>query len=405
MTWVAKTVVNVVVRVVCEVVHDVVNFVIDVVGAVIGIIVDVLGILWNVITLDWDDVAKWWRELLSDLTDLGTAIFDGIKIIVRVATGGYIAEYVREKINLSRLRDYVRKKLEKAFGEDPKLLDSIKEKINLDFGPFGLEFRARSVRTFVDSRTGMRGQPPNLVTLHNAGTIDLYALSGIRPSAALDRPEVEASLIVGGGLDEDDIDDYLASQGEGPHFRIFALSTSAENEKLSVAGDKGRQIGIKLKWTRHTTEVTQAQDIDVDKDELSRFLQDVAGRDPAGSDVCTLAAAAVFTLGPVGGKRPFGWTTWFTSANPISGIIHRDRKPAAFFKYVLIHECGHYFSLEHPGHDGLDKIMYSPRENSWWSWNLILEFLWWSGEPRFTLDDGKRTWDFLIDRVPQCLMS
>jgi hypothetical protein len=74
-------------------------------------------------------------------------------------------------------------------------------------------------------------------------------------------------------------------------------------------------------------------------------------------------------------------------------------------KYVLIHECGHYFSLAHAGHDGLDKIMFSPVENGWWSWNLILEFLVWSGEPRFTLDDGKRVWDFLIDTIPYCIIE
>jgi hypothetical protein len=74
-------------------------------------------------------------------------------------------------------------------------------------------------------------------------------------------------------------------------------------------------------------------------------------------------------------------------------------------KYVLIHECGHYFSLEHAGHNGLDKIMYSPVQNDWWSWNLILEFLIWSGEPRFTLDDGKKVWDFLIDLIPHCIFE
>jgi len=49
--------------------------------------------------------------------------------------------------------------------------------------------------------------------------------------------------------------------------------------------------------------------------------------------------------------------------------------------------------------------MYSPVENGWWSWNLILEFLVWSGEPRFTLNDGKKVWDFLIDMVPFCLIE
>jgi hypothetical protein len=404
ITRIVKTVINIFVRVVCEIIHDIVEFVIDVITSLGSIIWDILNILWNIITWDWADVKKWWKELLADLADLGTTILDAIKIIVRIFTGGYIAEYIREKINNKRLKDYVRKLLEKEYGDNPELLDSIKEKINLDFGPFGLEFRATSFRSFVDSRTTEEDQQANLLKLHESGIINLYELSGITPSSILDRPEVEASLISGGSLSKEDVDDYIKSKGKSPHFRIYAISKSAEKEKLNVAADKARQIGLKFKWTRDVKEIKGYEDIDVGRNRLTEFLQNVIQRDPKGTDVCNLAAAAVFTISPVDGRRPFGWTKTYSEKNPISGLIHRDRKPTAFFKYVLIHECGHYFSLQHPNHDGLDKIMYSPAENEWWSANLIFEFLWWSGEPRFTLDDGKRTWDFIIKEITQCLI-
>ena len=187
---------------------------------------------------------------------------------------------------------------------------------------------------------------------------------------------------------------------------MFAFDGAAETEKITVAQDKGRQIGIKFRWSRDTREVSGAGQMDVNRLQLVTFLTTVLARATDGADVCHLPAAGVFNItDPLDGRHPFGYTTWFTPAGPVSGLVHRDRRPPGFMKYVMIHECGHYFSLEHAGHDGLDKIMYSPVENGWWSWNLILEFLVWSGEPRFTLDDGRKAWDFLIDTIPFCLFG
>lgn len=409
VTWVAKQVVNFVVRVVCEIVHDVLVAVIDTIVAAITIVIDILRILWNVITLDWQDLKDAWKDLLADLADLGPLIVKWLRLAVAIGTFGipYVLGYVREQINEYRLRNYIRDKLEERYADDPRCLESIKEAINLDHGPFGLEFDATSFRTFVDSRTGPIGGPPTLLTLHQTGDLDLYELTGLNVGNVLDRPRVEAYLIDGQlPIDNEDIDLYVASGGAGPHFKVLAFKPSAETEKITVAKDKGRQIGIKFQWDRDTREVTGLAQMDVNRFDLENFLTTVMGRAADGSDVCRLLAAGVFNItDPADGRHPFGWTTWFTPAGPVSGLVHRDRRPPEFMKYVLIHECGHYFSLEHQGHDGLDKIMWSPVENGWWSWNLILEFLVWSGEPRFTLDDGKKVWDFLIDTIPHCLFG
>jgi hypothetical protein len=244
-----------------------------------------------------------------------------------------------------------------------------------------------------------------LPALHNTGTIDLYELSGVAVGNYLDRPRVEAHLIDGEvPLEREDIDEYIDSNGEGPHFRVYAFNRAAETEKLTVALDKGRTIGLKFQWRRDTLEVEGMDQMDIDRTQLSTFLSTVLNRSSTGDDVCSLVAAGVFNItNPSDGRHPFGWTKWYSPGKRISGVAHRDRLPADFMKYVLIHEMGHYFSLEHEGHDGLDKIMFSPVENDWWSWNLIVEFLWWSGEPQFTYDDGKQAWDFLIDTIPQCL--
>ncbi|MCA9739497.1 MAG: hypothetical protein R3E98_20795 [Gemmatimonadota bacterium] len=407
VTWVAKQVVNLVTRVVCEMVHDVVGTVIATVIKLVEIVVDVLDVLWQLVTLDWEGLKDALQELVADLVDLGPLIVRWLHIAVAVLTFGapYVLGYLRERFDEYRLKNYIREQLEERFGDDPDCLERIKTAIHLDHGPFGLEFQARSVRTFVDSRSGPDGGPPTLYTLHQSGDIDLYEFSGVAVGPILDRPRVDAHLVEDEvPLDAEDIDDYLASGGAGPHFRVYAFDTGAETEKINVSRDKGRQLGIKFQWSRDVQEVRGLDQVDVNKNRLSAFLMDPMGRAADGRDVCTLLAAGVFTLtDPSDGRHPFGWTTWFTPASPVSGLIHRDRRPAGFMKYVLIHECGHYFSLEHDGHDGLDKIMYSPVENGWWSWNLILEFLVWSGEPRFTLDDGKDAWDFLIEEIPQCL--
>lgn len=407
VTWVAKQVVNLVTRVVCEIVHDVIVAVIDTIVAAVNILIDVLRIVWNAITLDWEDLKDAFKDLLAHLTDLGPLLVKWLKIAVAVGTFGipYVLGYIRDQINQYRLRDYIRDKLDRVFARDQDRLEAIKDAIHLDHGPFGLEFDALSVRTFVDSRTGLRGAPPTLLTLHQTGTINLYELVGTDVGNILDRPRVEAYLIEGKvPVDPEDIDTYLASNGAGPHFRVFAFTPSAETEKITVAKDKGRQVGLKLNWDRSTQEISGIEQMNVDRTQLMTFLTTVLGRATDRSDVCRLGAAGVFNItNPADGRHPFGWTLWVSGSNGVSGVIHRDRRPPEFMKYVLIHECGHYFSLVHPGHDGLDKIMYSPVENGWWSWNLILEFLVWSGEPRFTLDDGKQVWDFLIDTIPQCL--
>lgn len=409
VTWVVKQVINLVVRVVCEIVHDVIEAVIETIIAVVKIVVDILRILWNLVTLDWDGVKDAFKDLLADIVDLGPLIVKWLRIAVAVGTFGipYVLGYIRDEINEYRLRNYIRDKLDKRYARDPRCLEAIKDKIHLDHGPFGLDFDATSTRTFVDSRTGPPSGPPTLLALHQSNDIDLYELTGIHVGNILDRPRIEAYLIDGEmPIDEEDIDDYISSAGAGPHFKVLAFSHSAETEKLTVSKDKGRQIGVKFQWDRDTKEVKGLDQMDVNKNLLSNFLTTVLGRATNGSDVCRLNAAGVFNLtDPADGRHPFGWTMQFTPAQPLSGLIHRDRRPPGFMKYVMIHECGHYFSLQHAGHDGLDKIMFSPVENGWWSWNLILEFLVWSGEPRFTLGDGKRTWDFLIDTIPYCLIE
>jgi len=77
-----------------------------------------------------------------------------------------------------------------------------------------------------------------------------------------------------------------------------------------------------------------------------------------------------------------------------TGAEYRDRLPDFAFTYTPIHELGHTFGLCHV--DGLDRIMVSTRDHSWWSWGLLPEYICFSGEPQFVYDEAKKVWDYII---------
>ena len=88
-----------------------------------------------------------------------------------------------------------------------------------------------------------------------------------------------------------------------------------------------------------------------------------------------------------------------------SGVFHRDFWPNTGARYILAHELGHYLGLCHVGHSGLDNIMFSPDPRvglvpitagmflSYWAWS----------EPKFTLEDCKNAWRFLVNQMPHIL--
>jgi hypothetical protein len=73
------------------------------------------------------------------------------------------------------------------------------------------------------------------------------------------------------------------------------------------------------------------------------------------------------------------------------------------FRYVLIHEIGHYFGLDHPGHTGANHIMWSRGSGiAAVSWETVGEaFL--SAEPRFTGDDACTVWRWILTNAQSCV--
>ena len=88
-----------------------------------------------------------------------------------------------------------------------------------------------------------------------------------------------------------------------------------------------------------------------------------------------------------------------------SGATFIDNRPDQVWKYVPIHELGHYFGLCHT--DGVDRIMFSPRQNTWWRGWLIPRAVlnvYLNGEPTFTLSEAMDVWSYIVEHfAPQCL--
>ena len=408
VTWVVEKVGKWVVRTVCKLVTTL----IDMIG---GILAGLWDIVAGIFTLDW-------RRIVDGLIGIGSAIVDGVTKIIRILVGLDTLAYIIEEIQRGRLRDYVRGLIDASgFSDDTK--QRMKDAIRVDHGAFGLRLNGRSVRTFIDSERRTREQPdiPNLVLLHEAGAINLRELCGFEFPQFWNRKRyktIKKGVVVGGGgggefdnpISAEELETYLSSRGaDGPKFIVRAMRDSVLETKLDAARLKGRELGLILSFDKEEVEVIKPNHIvhpgfDTTSfgTSMQEFLQDVCGRidkndSPAGaiSDLCRPLIAGVFkyTDGLRGLAACLAGSRCGQVPHDASGTTYIDNQPDIIWKYVPIHELGHYFGLCHT--DGIDRIMYSARQKSWFSPGLFgMVFLW--GEPGFTLDEGKEAWDYIM---------
>jgi hypothetical protein len=415
--WVVVTVGKWVARTVCKFV-----------ATVIDIIVDVVAGLWDVIagifTLDW-------RRILDGLIRIGVGIVLGLIRLLRIVLLGDTIDYIIGEINKGRLKDHVRKLLEAKYGGDT--LQQIKDAIRLDHGAFGLRLTGTAYRTQLDSSTPSPAEPgvPNLVVLHESGAINLRELCGFEFTEGFWNRKryktIKTDDVIGGSglgefdnpLSEDELDEYLTSRGaQGPPFIVLPMRDGVRDTKLGAAEEKGRELGLMLSWLKDDVDVTLADDIKhkgfdtgVAGVSLDRFLISVIGRkdktvddDGAVEDLCHPVVVGVYRFTDTlrGLAATLRGSRCGLSAAKTTGATFIDNKPDHFWKYVPIHELGHTFGLCHV--DGLDRIMVSTREKSWWSGWMIPNWLYLKGEPFFTLDEGKAAWDYIVAHFkPECL--
>jgi len=424
--WVVEKVGRWVVRTVCKIV-----------AAVVDIIVGVLSGLWDVIvgifTLDW-------RRILDGLIKIGATIVQGVINLVRIFVLCDTFDYIRGEFDKRALRDHVRGLLDKRYEGQARA--EIAEAIRLDVGAFGLRLDATAYRAVLDSQTESPTEPgvPNLVVLHESGAINIKELCGFDyPQGFWNRKRyktLKKGLVVGGGgggeldnpIDEDELDTYLSSRGtDGPQFIVLAMRDGVLQTKIAAAEDKGLQLGLLLNFTTDTREVSEARHIvhtGFDKPApsaaLVQFLISRLGRTdrtdasaqtppslPAAEaaarhELCHPVVAGVFKYtDSLRGLAASLESSSCQDRHDASGATFIDNFPDVVWKYVPIHELGHCFGLCHV--DGLDRIMVSSRQNTIWTWSLLWNWC-LRGEPYFTLDEAKSTWDYIVANFdPECL--
>ena len=441
--WLVWVTVKVVRWVVVKVGKWVVRTVCKVVSVVTGFLRDFFTGLWDVIagifTLDW-------RRILEGLIDMIATLLDSFLKILRIIFLIDTLDFIIEEYQRGQLRDYVRGLLEAKYSGEQ--LEKIKKTLRVDHGAFGYRIPMRAIRTFLDSETLSLSEQgvPNLVVLHEQGEINLRELCGFEFTEGFFNRKRYKTLkkglhAAGGGggevdnpISESELDTYLSSRGaEGPRFIVLCMRDGVLRTKLRAAELKARELGLMPRWMEEHKEVQFSDDIvhkgfdtSVASSSLVRFLIAIIERkaklrDPATNvitdetealnDLCTPVAVGVFRY--TDGLRGIAACLKGSSCQRVhdaSGVTFIDNKPDIIRKYVPIHELGHFFGLCHV--HGLDRIMYNPREDKgWWNklkgaftWRTLYSLILIKGEPSFTLDEAKQTWDYIVEYYPaHCL--
>lgn len=396
----------------------------DLVHDVLDIVRDLGSVVGSILRLDLPG-------LLEDLGELGLDVLDLGVDLARFATGGYVVGGVAEHFRRSRLLRFVEDLVAEEFGDDPDTHRRVREEIGLEGRRFGFRLPAEH-RVFV-----LDSDDVPLWRMHEAGELDLYAMAGLLSTDSFSPGGAHPNALVRVAADDDndrfwpvnrsDISRYLETRGEGVRLRVYAMDRRTTAEMLETASRKLEEIGVLLQWNDgerfswfrdYTRFEARRDDYDFSVADLPTLLGRPELDRPPGEN-CVLLALAGFRLDrfgyaagrdiddcddvpetcPTEGRTDRCCNTVLPERR--SGVIYRDAYPTSLLQYVLPHEIGHYLGLCHCGHDGFQHVMFSNRENDFWDPGILSFY--WSSEPRFTLDDGRNAWRFIVDQLRPCL--
>ncbi len=384
---------------------------------------DIGSLFGAALRLDFAAMVSGITHLAIDFIDLA---IDGI----RIAIGGNIVGGIVRQFEREELRQHVKDLLDDQFGYDPKLLQRIKDRIKIKGASWGLRLTGRHLVFVLDSENTQHWK------WHENGFFDLYSLAGDLSFESFDmrRPrtwveEVGEDSAGKGRASRATVSKYLNSNGEKKHLRVYAMNDQAVSERLDVATEKCRRIGVRLSWDEIATrEIRTEKHYEFDTEEQETFVVTEGLRKGVRSEECILLALGAFRLIPgkrlgntagrniregkeaipcdTSGRTDHCCVTILPSDSNKKGssVIHRDEWPRYGFRYVLAHEIGHYLGLCHYGHDGVQNIMYTADKDeglSPVSWSSLKYY--YQSEPEFILEDGKNVWRFIVGQLPCCL--
>jgi hypothetical protein len=429
-------------------------------GVILGLIKGIIGLIRRIVEIVRDavkaiqDVILGILDLnpcrmLRGLTDLGTAVgralIEALFPLIGFAVGGPIGALVggaikvigaivggvRDSVQLKHLEDVIEEKIRSAFGSDQARIDRSLEKVNFDSRIVGLPFAADARRMFLSSTT----ERPNLRELHRAGVLDLRSLAGY--VAGCDRliNEADAEVVYAGTdlrVSYVDIDAYLDEGPDAvPEFHVFPITRAKFTDYLEIGRKKARFLGVQLTYpSLGSFQIVKPEWIPLQAGEskrvsptdgtLNNVVQQTIFRDFFGrnalvtDDLSTLPALEHFHYVDTG-KELFGLTSWFRpsldppatgdiSERQPSGVTARNRTPSWVFRWVLIHEMGHYWGLDHlKNQRGPDEIMFTLSDGTVTS-SMFYEFLLLGGEPRFTFEDIRTVWTWITGDARDSLL-
>jgi hypothetical protein len=393
-------------RRVLEIVRDIVDHVQDIVFGVLRL-----------------DMCRTLTGLMGIGTDVGQVILLAFNAFLSW-TGGIRDSFEtgsisrpEDKDNLARIID---ERLARAFPSDPQAVIAARARIRLHSRPLGLPILLRPRRFYI----GSRSTAVDLRALHRRGTLNLYTAMG-GPNGCDGRTVTGAphwEVVYAGtelAVSRRDVDAFLSvGPMAAPEFRVYGIRHANLERYLRVARRKGYEIGLDLGWAPVTDYAISFPDelpflLASHESILGRF-----GRVGGGADaLCDVPVLGIHLYGdlptsgdPTARVNPTanGQTSWFRPPDDRgrSGVSFRERVPEFVFQWVLIHELGHYFGLDHAGHDGMEHIMYTAAPTEGLvpvTAGTVAEYVALTGEPRFTLEDARRVWDWLAANGQDCI--
>jgi len=418
LVWVVVNVVSWVVQTVCELVADIVDLVVNVVRGV-------WDILAGIFTGDWSRIVAGLGEIIG-----GVVAF--VLELIPIVTFGTLVGVFVNSANAWSLRDYARGLLQNKYGAaDPDGLKKMLDALGINSGGFGLRLKARALRAFLRSDfSSQRDGTPDLFVMVRDQGLDLKVLAGFNPPPWWDRPWPE---LVGdsGDVSDTDIDTYILNGGVGDkvkHFSLFSMSKGDLQTRLDTASQHAPEIGLMLDWSIEDTRLATIDEVLINRDAFPSILPEppfsrhAAGiNDPVAAAAATAELCQPIVIGAFGFTEPgaMGISAHLANATclevtdgstlfggqGITGSAIRNRKPDLGFKYTAIHEMGHTFGLCHV--DGILRIMFTnakDQNKSTFTWGVLWQY-WNSGlEASFTLDEGKKVWDYIVGNFsPDCL--